>query len=133
MGIAEKLPPYIPPPWRQKNPLMEKACQVYHKQTAPAEAIEEMKKIKIVTKKEGKELKEKSVVETVRTDKHIVTTVFFRDERGMPAAVCRINTKGRNTMIVAKMTWAGMNVYHEGEKVADLGRGTNQGFETVYL
>ena len=38
MSIAEKLPPYIPPPWRQKNPLMEKACRAYHKNTAPEKA-----------------------------------------------------------------------------------------------
>jgi len=48
MGIAEKLPPYIPPPWRQKNPIMEKACPAYHRNTAPARFVEVMKEFTVL-------------------------------------------------------------------------------------
>jgi len=30
----------LKPPWKQKNPIMEKACPTYHKQTAPAKTVE---------------------------------------------------------------------------------------------
>jgi len=39
----------LKPPWRQKNPVMEKACQVYHRNTAPEEIVNLVEKIKFTS------------------------------------------------------------------------------------
>jgi len=36
----------LKPPWKQKNPIMEKACQTYHRNRAPEENIKLLKKVK---------------------------------------------------------------------------------------
>ena len=46
----------LKPPWRQENPVMEKACPAYYKNTAPAEAVKIFKDMKVVDKEEGKRL-----------------------------------------------------------------------------
>jgi len=36
----------LKPPWKQKNPIMEKACSAYHRNRAPAKAVEILENLK---------------------------------------------------------------------------------------
>jgi len=46
----------LKPPWKQKNPAMEKACPVYYKNTAPAFVVKFVEDLKLVDYHSGKEL-----------------------------------------------------------------------------
>jgi len=120
MSIAEKLPPYIPPPWRQKNPIMEKACPAYYKNTAPAKAVEVLDSMKV--KKDGSMLDKEIVFNGEGWAKEHpwkITVVVFKDEK-WPDAVAMIYTKGGDFRHVemAKYSWkAEITVTYKKEEI----------------
>jgi len=66
----------LKPPWKQKNPIMEKACPAYYKQTAPAETIQVLDRLTVVNPKRGKKLSPQ-VMQNGKAGKNKVTTVLF--------------------------------------------------------
>jgi len=120
----------LKPPWKQKNPLMEKVCQAYHKQTAPAEAIKFLEDLRVKDEDTGKSL-EKEVVYNGKTKKKKKTIVFFL--RGDdPEVVASINTSGGSItdLEVSKLGWDRFGVYYKGERIMELGRGQIGGYQT---
>jgi len=111
----------LKPPWKQKNPLMEKACQAYYKQTAPAEAVEILDKMKV--REAGKKLEEEIVHSTSNNVNKV--TVLFKDEDGYPSAVGVLLTKEGKIYILrmAKFKWGPkIDVFYKGERILRLPR-----------
>ena len=82
----------LKPPWKQKTPIMEKACQVYHKQTAPSKAVEVLDKMKVKSEAEVK-------IEVLGSysswwNKEIKQTLFTAKLRGYPLLIGTVMTKG---------------------------------------
>jgi len=97
----------LKPPWRQKNPVMEKACQAYHKQTAPAKALEVLDNLKV--ERDGITL-DKEVLATKEAwwkNPPKVTVAMFK-QRDFPIAIAQISTRGGELlgMTVAKYMWS---------------------------
>jgi len=67
----------LKPPWKQKNPIMEEACQAYHKQTAPAETVELIENMEVKTK--GRPITKEIVYTTEYRGFH-VTFVLFKSK-----------------------------------------------------
>jgi len=79
----------LKPPWRQKNPIMEKACQAYHKNTAPAEAVEALDEIKVVSG--GSTIEEEVVATGKQWEEKNVTTVLYK-KKAFPLLVAFVFT-----------------------------------------
>lgn len=117
----------LKPPWKQENPIMEKAYQVYQKNRAPAEAVEVIDELK-VKRSNGKVL-EPEVVDTGNWKGNMKqTTVFFRGRWDFPSVVAVVLTRPEEIekVRVAKFTsWKGKLLY-KGRNVLDLPKGANQ-------
>jgi len=106
----------LKPPWKQKNPIMEKACQAYHKQTAPAKAVEVLDEVKVVR---GEETLEEEVVGTRKIGNRNVTTALFKDPTYGNVIVEIFTSNGNLRVIrVGKTVWAPrVEVFYRGEKI----------------
>ena len=85
----------LKPPWKQKNPVMEKACPAYYKNTAPAKAVRFIEKLK--AKRNGA-LLAKEIVFTGKgswENAPIWTVVLFKEKK-RPVAVAFIK-QGKET------------------------------------
>jgi len=108
----------LKPPWRQKNPLIEKACQAYHKQTAPAEAVKALDEMKV---KSGGDTLSKEVVYSGKgwwKNAPTLTVALFK-RRNYPFAVAFIRTKEELLDVkVGKYIWKPpVTVYYKGEEI----------------
>jgi len=84
----------LKPPWRQKNPIMEKACPAYYKQTAPAKAVEIVKKMKL--RSNGKTLQAK-FVDNGSSKWVNITTVLFKQNYPLVVAIIYTPKEGEGT------------------------------------
>jgi len=117
----------LKPPWKQKNPAMEKACQAYHRNTAPEKAIEVLKKLKIVDP--VWDITFEKEVEYNGSSGGVKRTqvLFIRKEKAPreketpndPEATASINTKNGELLSieVGKLAGHDLDVYFEGKKL----------------
>jgi len=132
MGIAEKLPPYNPPPWRLKNPIMEKACPAYYKNTAPEKAVETLDNSKIVDTRTGIELEKEIVYNgkgTKKGQKRTYALFLLRKKKpeyerkpDLPWVTMLITTRN-NTLLgvtVGRMVGRTFDFYYKGKKIATI-------------
>jgi len=124
----------LKPPWKQKNPIMEKACQAYHKQTAPAKAREITENLKIVDESSGATLTKKTFVLNQKTEAVKRTIVIFSTGGGHPEVVALIAIRDGKTLVsISKMSAHEFSVYYKGEKVRTLSGGRGQGYNYFHL
>ena len=98
----------LKPPWKQKNPTMEKACPTYHKNTAPDDIVEFVDKLKATSggKKLSKEFVDNGVNVRGPKTKQKASIVLLR--RGEEVkGILRI-TSGSDKFLIAvlKSDWS---------------------------
>jgi len=129
----------LKPPWKQKNPIMEEACQAYHKQTAPTEAVTVVENLEIFYKGRRNEYLEKEIVKTTTWGDDKITVVLFyvKGEEGkITQAVGTITVKGKKESVgveISKLARASMRVEYKGETMFTLGRGTGKTYNGFKL
>jgi len=126
----------LKPPWRQKNPIMEKACPAYYKNTAPEKAREILKNLKAKDLDMDRVLKEKEVVFNGETGGvRRTVALFIRKNRGVsdPQLLVSITTtkekeKAKN-IVGAKISAHAHALYYKGEQILRFSSGQSGGFK----
>jgi len=114
----------LKPPWKQRNPVMEKACQAYHRNRVPVENIEVLKKVKATSR--GRSL-EKEVVGNYSKENRKYTFVSLNFKGKRPWGFLHIRhliDRGRFDLWVSKLGFAPLKVTVLGETV-EIGKGFN--------
>jgi len=120
----------LKPPWRQKNPVMEKACPAYYKNTAPAEAVKIFKDMKVVDRTRGKEVKGE-IIYNGGTEKAKSTVVLYTLGE-YPAILVEIVTGEKEVLPrieATKLNYDSFDVYYKGKKVFNLARGDSSTYK----
>jgi len=114
----------LKPPWKQENPIMEKACPAYHKNTAPAKAVEILDSIKFESIRDEKTFSSYTVVFNGKLRANDVTSAYFLEENeniSIPRVNVNILTReGWNSVRVADLYGRGLIVYKNGKEIARL-------------
>jgi len=106
----------LKPPWKQKNPVMEKACQAYHKQTAPAEIVDFIKKVKASSR--GSKL-EKEYVESSENS----ATVLLKTEEGKLVGCMRaIAMDSKFVVVIYNIGYPPLRASYKGKNLIDVGK-----------
>jgi len=115
----------LKPPWRLENPIMEKTCQAYHKQTAPAENIEVLNNLKVTM--DGKKLSPEVVSngEEWWGPHQKTTTVLYRYKE-YPALLIIIAKRGLRVAGLKRGTT--FRVFYKGERI-----GAIDGMDTSFM
>jgi len=115
----------LKPPWKQKNPVMEEACQAYHRNTAPEKAIEILKNLEAYSLK-WEEYLSKEVVYNGGGKHYNATVVLFLHGED-PELVVSIATSKKDgefiRLAIGKQTNANHKIYYKGEVIGTTGRG----------
>jgi len=114
----------LKPPWKQKNPLMEKACQAYHKNTAPEKTVTALENLEV--KYKGKTLK-KEILKNEKTDNTPVSVVMFALE-GNPVLLGNMyKLPGKVSFRFTKIAWRQpLSLVYKGETIQELPSGESQ-------
>jgi len=123
----------LKPPWRHENPIMEKACPAYYKNTAPAEHIEIMENVEVIDR--AHDIKaEPKVVHNGKylKGKHKSTTILWivKNERGAEFSIASLRIQelpNRFTLFFGKHTFWEITVKYKGETLFKRGRGSYKG------
>jgi len=112
----------LKPPWKQKNPAMEKACQAYHKNTAPAKAVEVFNNLKVT--KNGNPLAKEILYSSKAWKETKQTTAAFKLGTGYPALLVVINTRDGDVgrIRIGKFLGGEMVVHYRGRVIKRLSR-----------
>jgi len=115
----------LKPPWRQENPVMEKACPAYYKNTAPDDIVEFVDKLKATSggKKLSKEFVDNGVNVRGPKTKQKASIVLLR--RGEEVkGILRI-TSGSDKFLIAvlKSDWSPLKLELNGKTLTDLESG----------
>jgi len=127
----------LKPPWKQKNPVMEKACQAYHKQTAPAKAVEILKNLKAKDLATGEVWSEKKIFYNTESDRWDISLVSFlkKGEVGTyPQLVARIEVRKTvkgSRIHAAKLMPHPCGLYYKGERILRFSAGTGGGYKKI--
>jgi len=116
----------LKPPWRQKNPVMEKACPAYYKNTAPAEAVKILENVTVRDTYKNVTLTEKEIVKnTTWGNKRVTIALLYRTgEKGKaPYAVLKISP---NSVLIQRLIAHSFKVFYKGEKVFNIRGGVRK-------
>jgi len=116
----------LKPPWKQKNPVMEKACQAYHKQTAPAKAVEILENLKAKDLRTGEVYTGKKVLLNGGWERWKVTLVSFTRLNNIPQVIARIEVRETDNvarMHIAKLMPHPCGIYYKGEQILKFSAG----------
>jgi len=110
----------LKPPWRQKNPVMEKACQAYHKQTAPAELVRVIDKLRVTTN--GSKL-EKEIVwngkKYTPKGSFPATVAFIKTGKGEVRGMIRvINYEDAYQVKAGKVDYISITISYGGKSIS---------------
>ena len=106
----------LKPPWKQKNPTMEKACPTYHKNTAPDDIVEFVDKLTV--RSEGRTL-QKEIVDNgkdyIGGGKTVPASfVLFKDKGAVKGFMRISNAPDKFYVILCKTDWSGVTIKLNG-------------------
>jgi len=115
----------LKPPWKQKNPVMEKACPAYYKNTAPDDIVEFVDGLKATSR--GKKLSKEFVHNGANIvgggKKRKASIVLLRLGEKVRGVMRVTSYPGKIIIAVWRSDWSSLKLERKGETLADLGKG----------